>query len=51
MANTGAGKMSIWIAWVLLVVLGTIGIGIVGFAIWVTAAMDNFDELNWLDDD
>ena len=43
--------MTAWVAWVLLIVLGTIGIALIGFAIWVTAAMDNFEELNWLDDE
>jgi hypothetical protein len=32
-------------------VLGSIGLALIGFAIWLFAAMDNFDDFDWLDDD
>ena len=51
MASKGVQAMSNLLALLLLVIIGSIGIALVGFAIWVTAAMENFDEFNWLDDD
>lgn len=51
MATKGAKKMTAWVAWFVIVLLSTIGIGLIAFAIWVTAAMENFDDFNWPDDD